>query len=209
MNATVISKAGALCSLDDVKAGKQCIKTEAFDAKMHKLISFAEEKFSKLLRMSSSLKASSGNVCASLAPSIPSDMCSCANNAGGAVVNCAANIGSEDVIYLNAQLEVCADPASVSITLKDSDTGYEFTTEITSGDTGSIPTGIMIGVPEVGEAEIVLMYKLLGNIDQLQLQLGFDLSVTVFGYTQTCSSYYPSKCPLWVFDETIPFGSYC
>ena len=166
-------------------------------------------KFSKPQHNVVPPKAVSGNVCASIMPYVPQSMCSCSNNDGGASLQCTAAIGSEDTIYMTSQLEVCSNPATVSITLQDGDTGYQFNTQITAGDSGSIPTGLMIGVPEVSEAEIVLMYQLSGNIDQLHLRLGFDLSATILYETVTCSYYYPEKCPLWVFDETIAFGDFC
>jgi len=140
---------------------------------------------------------------------MPPDMCSCSNNVGGANVQCAANIANEDTIYMISQLEVCADPATVSVTLQDGDTGLQFTTSMTSGESGSIPTGIMIGVPDFTSAEVVLMYQLSGNIDQLHLKLGFDLKATILFVDYTCSGYLPDKCPLWVFDEVIPFSNFC
>ena len=108
-----------------------------------------------------------------------------------------------------SQLEVCSNPATVSITLQDGDTGLQFTTSMSAGESGSIPTGLMVGVPEFGSAEIVLIYELSGNIDELHLKLGFDLTLTLLFTPYTCSAEYPSECPLWVFDEVISFGDFC
>lgn len=163
---------------------------------------------SKLQRQPVPPKATSGDVCSAVIPYTPPGICSCSNNAGGANVQCAAAIGSEDTIYMISQLEVCSNPATVTITLQDGDSGYKFTESMSAGENGSIPTGIMIGVPEFGSAEIVLLYELSGNIDQLHLKLGFDLTATILFETYTCSGY-SSECPLWVFDEVIPFGDFC
>ena len=53
------------------------------------------------------------------------------------------------------------------------------------------------------------MYSINGNIDALTVDLGFDLTAEIWGYTAACSTYYPSECPVWFFQETINFGNYC
>jgi len=154
-----------------------------------------------------------GDVCASVYPYTPTQYCSCTDNAGGGVVECKypVVVGGQliDTIYVEVVMEVCADPASLAITMMDGDTQYKFNVSITSGDSGSIPTGIMIGIPDVGDVEIILMYVLSGNIDNLTVQLGVDLSATVLGFTETCSGIYPEECPVWFYSQTMNFGNYC
>jgi hypothetical protein len=154
-----------------------------------------------------------GDVCSSLAPYVPTEYCSCADNSGGAVVSCKYNVVIDgtliDTISMAVTFEVCANPATIGISMTDGATGLTFSTSITSGETGSLPTGIMIGVPELGEVQIILDYKLNGNIDSLTVELGFDFEIVVFGFTEKCSTIYPNECPVEFFDETISFGNYC
>lgn len=114
-----------------------------------------------------------------------------------------------DTIYVQVVMEVCDNPATIAITMIDGATQYEFSVSLTSGDTGSIPTGIMIGVPGVGDVEVVLLYVLSGNIDNLTVKLGIDLNATVLGFTESCSSVYPEECPVWFYSQTMNFGSFC
>ena len=67
----------------------------------------------------------------------------------------------------------------------------------------------MIGVPGIGSVQIVMTYAVSGNIEALSVKIGFDMSMTVFGYTETCSQYYPTLCPVYVYEDTFNFGDNC
>ena len=114
-----------------------------------------------------------------------------------------------DTITATVTMEVCANPASIGFSLYDTDTGLSFTYSITSPETVSVPTGLMVGIPDIGSAEIILVLTLSGNIDYLTIYVGMDLSVTVLGFTETCSAVDPSVCPVQLLSETIDFGNYC
>lgn len=203
LNVTTISPSGYECNLDSNGKSTHCVKTSKFDEKIQGYLKKGMEMLSNNIK-----KVQGGDVCSSVSPYMPS-LCSCVDNAGGANVDCVADIKGIDTIEMKISMQVCANPATIGITLIDGDTGLTFSASLTSGDTGSLPTGIMLGVPDVGEAEIVLVYTIMGNIDNLEVILGFDLQITTMGIVNTCSYWYPSECPLIFFDETINFGSYC
>jgi len=212
-NATVHARNnGFVCNLE--RDGSHSCKTNPFfDDYVKALVRGASESIRPAGKKALTVQATeSGNVCAAVMPYAPS-FCSCQNNAGGGVVDCKYQvvIGGAliDTLYVEVGMEVCANPASIGVSITDGATGYTFSESLTSGDTGSLPTGIMIGVPGVGNVQLVLAYKISGNIDALTVDLGVDLSMVVFGFTETCSSYYPTECPVWFFQETINFGSYC
>jgi hypothetical protein len=110
---------------------------------------------------------------------------------------------------MEIDMNVCADPLEVVFTLVDGDTGLEFTYTVSAGEQGEIPTGIFVGVPDVGDAEIYLTYEMYGNIEELTMVFGFDLGVDVFGITTYCSTVDPTQCPLIFFNETIDFSDSC
>ena len=61
----------------------------------------------------------------------------------------------------------------------------------------------MVGVPAVGDAEVLLSYAISGDLEELQLTFGFDLGVTILGYQNLCSDYYPDQCPVTFLDTTL------
>lgn len=212
-NATSHSSAGRICTLDSENKTPICKRSEIFNEFVEKLLT--EMKLSVRPApggIRPKPKVGGGDVCSSVSSYVPS-YCTCTDNSGGGVVYCPYNVvidGSTiDTISVSVTMEVCANPATIGISMTDGDTGLTFSTSLTSGETGSIPTGILIGVPGVGDVEIILMYKISGNIDSLTVDLGVDLEATVLGFSETCSAIYPSKCPVWFFEETIDFGSYC
>ena len=69
--------------------------------------------------------------------------------------------------------------------------------------------GIMIGIPEVGDVEIVFAYEVYGNIDSISIKLGFDLALTVLGITETCGDFSPSVCPVYIYSGTFNFADNC
>lgn len=147
-------------------------------------------------------------VCEDMADVIPSN-CTCTDTSVGGTAVCSVNVNNLDTIELEVDMNVCATPLEVVFTLTDGDTGLVFTYAVDAGEQGEVATGILIGVPGVGDAEIYLTYELNGNLDALNMVFGFDLGITTFGYTTYCSSIYPSECPLIFLNETIDFGDSC
>lgn len=219
-NATASTKYGRSCSREsnNANAAVTCARSPLFDERVKGMLGSLLTEIKKKPSASSTSTppaalTAGGDVCASVYPYTPTQYCSCADNTGGGVVECKypVVVGGQliDTIYVEVVMEVCADPATLGITMMDGDTQYTFSVSITSGDTGSVPTGIMVGIPGVGDVEIVLMYVMSGNIDNLTVQLGFDLSMTVLGFTETCSGIYPEECPVWFYSQTMNFGNYC
>jgi hypothetical protein len=134
--------------------------------------------------------------------------CGCQNTSEGGTIKCSVQAGEIETINVQVDLNVCALPATVRFYMVD-EMGFEFEEEFSAGDTGYLPTGLILGVPEVGDAEIYLAYTLNGSIDNLAMKFGFDLGVTVFGFTTYCSSLYADKCPIWFMDQTLDFGNSC
>lgn len=210
LNSTVVMPAGRTCVMSGY--GKPPVCT--MEPRFHELVKQLTKQFKTVFRPQMKIPlTTTGDVCSSLAPYIPTEYCSCADNSGGAVVSCKYNVvidGTQiDIIYMTLSFEVCANPATIGVSMTDGDTGLTFSASLSAGESGSIPTGIMIGVPEFGEVQLLLTYKLNGNIDALTVDLGFDFEIVVFGFTEKCSTYFPSECPVWFFDETINFGNYC
>lgn len=156
---------------------------------------------------------SGGSVCSAISGYYPSAYCKCADSSSGGTVSCSYPVtisGSViDTIDMSVGINVCKDPAELTFHIADEDTGITFDYEIDGDMAGTVPTGIMIGVPEIGNVEIVLTYDVSGSIDQLDVVLGLDLQATVVGLTTSCSSIYPSECPVIFFDETVAFGDFC
>jgi len=140
-------------------------------------------------------------LCTSLSEFVP-DFCQCVDNAAGAKITCTVDLQGYDTVQMTMDMDVCAEPASVSFDLIDAN-GIEFQESFASGDSGTAETGIMIGLPKFGDAEILLAYSLAGDIEALEMQFGFDLGVTVLGYQQTCGGYFPDKCPVMFLDTTL------
>ena len=157
----------------------------------------------------STLPVTSGTtlVCDILAPYVPTS-CGCQNTDAGGTLNCSVDAGGIETITVQVDVNVCASPATLRFYMVD-EVGLEFEEVFEAGDTGEMPTGLLLGLPEVGDAEIYLAYTIDGSIDSLHLKFGFDLGATVFGFTTYCSSLYPSKCPIWVMDETLSFNDAC
>ncbi|GMI29265.1 hypothetical protein TeGR_g14179 [Tetraparma gracilis] len=145
--------------------------------------------------------ASGFELCADLADFTP-DYCECVDNEGGAKIQCTVDMNGLDTVQLTMEMNLCAQPAEVSFDLVDAN-GIEFSESFASGDSGTAPTGIMVGVPAVGDAEVLLSYSIAGDLEALELQFGFDLGVTILGYQNLCSGYYPDKCPVIFLDTTL------
>jgi hypothetical protein len=124
------------------------------------------------------------------------------DNEGGAKIQCTVDMNGLDTVQLTMEMNLCAQPAEVSFDLVDAN-GIEFSESFASGDSGTAPTGIMVGVPAVGDAEVLLSYSIAGDLEALELQFGFDLGVTILGYQNLCSGYYPDKCPVIFLDTTL------
>ena len=45
--------------------------------------------------------------------------------------------------------------------------------------------------------------------ESISLSLGFDLTMTVLGFTESCGSLFPSVCPVWIYDDTFNFADNC
>jgi len=147
-------------------------------------------------------------VCEDMASSIPPN-CTCTDTSLGGTAVCSVNVNNLDTIELEVDMNVCATPLEVVFTLTDGNTGVVFTYAVDEGQQGEVSTGIFIGVPGVGDAEIYLTYDLNGNLDALNMVFGFDLGITTFGYTTYCSQIEPNECPLIFLNETVDFGDSC
>lgn len=147
-------------------------------------------------------------VCEDMADFIPTG-CNCTDTSDGGTAMCVVDMNGLDTIFFEVDMNVCAQPLEIAFYMYDYATGLTFSYSITTGDTGEVPTGISVGVPGVGDAMIYLTYELSGNLDALEMKFGFDLGLTVLGYTSYCSDYYPEQCPLIFLDETIDFGDAC
>ena len=78
-----------------------------------------------------------------------------------------------------------------------------------AGDDVELPTGIYLGIPDVGDVQIMLQIAMDGNIDELTMTFGFDLCIDILGWNECCSAYFPEECPLVFLDTTMSFGDYC
>ena len=148
-----------------------------------------------------SVSGSGFGICDSLADFTP-DFCQCVDNDGGAKFQCTVDMQGLDTVQLTMEMNLCEQPASISFDLVDAN-GIEFSESFASGDSGVAPTGIMVGVPAVGDAEVLLSYTISGDLEALQMTFGFDLGVTILGYQNLCSDYYPDKCPVTFLDTTL------
>ena len=138
---------------------------------------------------------------------IPED-CVCQDTDVGASTTCTIDAGGYDTINIEFDLNLCEEELSVDLKLQDDLTSFEYM--INEGDEGVIPTGLFLGLPGVGSADIYLTYMLSGNIDSLKMSFGFDLGVTIPIYgTTMCSDEYPDKCPLVFLDTEVDFGEVC
>lgn len=206
-NRTMTSPLGLTCTYYGNNE-KVCKESADYKANLRKLFMTVGEGMRKKSSGKKALVVGSGDVCSSVAPYMPS-FCTCADNSGGAVATCPYAIPSiSDTITFVIDMEVCANPATVGVTLTDALSGITFTESITSGETGSVPTGIELSLA-VASVGLNLVYTMTGNIDSLYVQLGIDLVVTVLYETVSCASYFPADCPYIFFDETIDFGNYC
>merc|ERR1712167_114154 len=106
-------------------------------------------------------------------------------------------------------MSVCAEAAQVGFKLIDGDTGLTFSYTAEAGDNLELPTGIYLGIPDVGDVQIMLDVVMEGNIDELTMKFGFDLCMDVMGWDTCCSEVEPEACPLVFLDTTMAFGDYC
>ena len=152
-NATLTSPEGFVCNYGDAL----CKASPKFDAKVIAALQ-AMKGMLKIGKPNMALALTNTNVCSSVVPYIPTEYCSCTNDSGGATVDCTIPVtyGGEnlDTIYVTVTLEVCANPATIGFTIQDGDTGHTFSTSLSSGDSGSIPTGIEFGVPGIGNVQV-------------------------------------------------------
>ena len=215
-NVTVSSPTGRICTYDPVSKLGNCQDTDAFIQRIKGLIALTKDSLQKAL--SKNLRKPQvgyymgGAVCPDIDPYLPS-FCSCAESSTGGQITCSYTPTVDgvalDTFTMVLDLAVCANPASMTITLKDKDTGLSFTYTINLEDSGSVPTGLEIGIPDIGNAEILLTYSLSGNLDSLTIELGIDFQVCVVGVCKTCSDYFPSECPVEFIKETIDFSNDC
>lgn len=142
---------------------------------------------------------------------IPS-FCTCTdgNAKGTAVAECDVDCDGYDTITMEMDMDLCSADASVAFKLIDGDTGLEFDYTV-DGDSGigDIPTGIEIGVPDVGDVEIILAYDMKISAGAVEIKFGVDLEMTVMGFTEKCSDWYPDECPQWFLDVSMPLSTYC
>ena len=96
--------------------------------------------------------------------------------------------------------------AAITPWAMDGDTGLEYDYTISAGDTEKLHTGIMLGIPDVGDAEIILDLTMNGNIDSLEMVFAFDLDVVILGFDNYCSDYFPDECPLTFIDTPLDSG---
>ena len=146
-NSTVVLPAGRTCVMSQY--GKPPVCT--MEPKFHELVKKLTQQLKTMFHPQMKIPlTTTGDVCSSLAPYVPTEYCSCADNSGGAVVSCKYNVvidGTQiDIIYMTMSFEVCANPATIGISMTDGDTGLTFSTSLSAGESGSIPTGIMVGV---------------------------------------------------------------
>ena len=147
-------------------------------------------------------------VCEDMADVIPSG-CDCVDTNEGGTVSCLVDLNGLDTIVIEVEMNVCAMPMEVKFVLTSMETNVVFSYSVYTGEEGSVPTGIFVGVPGVGDVQIYLIYDLEGNIEALSMLFGFDIGLTVFGYTSFCGDYYPDQCPVYVLTETINLGGAC
>ena len=175
-------------------------------------ISFKKPSGAKVAALTAQLDGKVGStsvpVCEDMSYLIPSE-CTCTDTSLGGTAMCSVDCNGLDTIEMEVDMKVCANPLEVRFVLTDGDTGLVFSYAIYAGEEGKIPTGILLGIPDVGDAEIYLTYEMYGNLDALFMVFGFDLGVTLFDYTTYCSEIYPSESPLIFLNETISFGDSC
>ena len=151
-NATQTFKSGMTCTSQD--GGKPtCVRNAKFDAHAHELIKQAQKALQT--HKMASPKVGAGDVCSAVTPYTPS-FCTCTNSATGADVACTVPVKDIDTIQMTLGLNVCANPASISVSMTDEATGLEYDYTVAANTSGEAPTGIMIGVPGVGDAEVLL-----------------------------------------------------
>jgi hypothetical protein len=114
-----------------------------------------------------------------------------------------------DTIIMEVEMNVCAEPLEVKFVLTSMETNVVFSYSMFANEQGEVPTGLFVGVPGVGDVQIWLIYELAGNISSLDMLFGFDIGLTVFGYTSYCGDYYPSQCPIYFLNETVDFSGDC
>lgn len=214
LSPTITYPAGRTCVLSPNGKDPVCTMDANFKDVVRQLTQQFKKTFSKPIQIPKKLKTTSSDICGDLSPFIPTEYCKCADNSGGAEVSCTYNVvidGAQiDVLYMYIYFEVCEDPAMLEVVMVDGDTGLKFDTgPIKSGMSGSLPTGIILGVPGVGNVQLLLSYKMLGNADSLTVDLGMDFEIVVFFISEKCSTFFPSDCPVWFFEETINFGDNC
>lgn len=218
-NVTVTNPAGQVCTYDPVYKSGHCDESEAYKQKALALIKSLKDAFNfklpKNLRKASHSHLAyytGGAVCPDLTPYLPTE-CTCAESTGGGVVTCTASPSIDgvtlDTFTMVLTFQVCADPATIGISLTDTDTGLTFSYSITAGETGSVPTGLYIGIPDLGNAQILLTYELTGNIEDLTINLGIDFEVCVLFVCTKCSTLFPSECPAIFLTETVQFSDDC
>jgi hypothetical protein len=67
---------------------------------------------------------------------------------------------------------------------------------------------LSVAIPVVGSAGLVLDLQLDGNLNDLEVEIGFDACVTT-RIGQECGSNLTSLLPLWILNHTLSFASVC
>jgi hypothetical protein len=88
--------------------------------------------------------------------------------------------------------------------------GFDFRiATLRTGTKKTIPIpGLSVAIPIVGSAGVVLDFQLDGNLNDLQVEIGFDACVTT-RIGQECGSALTSLLPVWLLNQTLSFTSVC
>ena len=157
---------------------------------------------------STELTSTGSLVCDMMKGSLPNE-CSCSNTATGGTVKCSVTVSSiKETLKMQVDMNVCSVPMSIAFSVSDQ-TGASFKHSFSSGDSGSIPTGLGVVVPGLGSGQLYLDYVVKGPLDALYMKFGFDAGVVAYGYTTYCSTVMPTTCPVWFMDETVDFSDSC
>ena len=149
-------------------------------------------------------------VCSVIGSYLPSE-CQCQDDptAPRSIVQCGLSLFNDNVTAI-LTLEPCANPADLSIEVKESDLNLDkiFGPYVAGfSDTVPIP-GLSFDIPVVGSAGAVLDVNITGNVASFTVQAGIDACITIAGF-QECGDKVTSELPFWVLNQSFDFSNLC
>ena len=96
-------------------------------------------------------------------------------------IYCTIDLLDVDEINFTANFQPCADEAEADFEVVEEDAGINYQTSYRGGEAETFPVpGLTVGIPVVGDANVVIAADIEGNLSELQVHIGLDACMTVW-----------------------------